>query len=668
MRNLKLRGKFVVGLSIMTCILVIAVIYSNVSLNGVKNDFENLEKEYLHEVEVGSEIYSSVSSVWAMMTKYGVTGDPELLVEGRKRITSLFEAIDKGEALIANATVDMSLLQSELASMKTALSEYLDQINRTEETFATISEATSKAEMDADLFMEKAIEYQEIQLDSIEEKLLLADSDGEVVSILTKVHLIDDVIRKGDNLRSANLLAQAKDDFSYIENYETTTGEMLSLINQIEAVETKSTSMTLLTQAEEAISEFGVEVASIINANGMIDQLRGQREVTLTKVIDSAQRITDTNLEETDKIASVSVGKLNSTINVILVIFIFGLIVGFAVNMLIVNGIVSKVKNLNQAANSLSLGNVDVQVDASGRDELAELGKSFNNMINGVRKQAEAAEQIAIGNIDIDIEIRSEDDILNIKMKEMAEIIQGLLLEMDALVDRVSIGFFDSRASEERYEGGWGGQLVSGVNGIMNVIGEFFDKMPILLMFADKDFNVRYMNETAATIVGSTKSKVVDKKCFALFNTDQCNTQECASGACMRAQSTQTAETQAHIDGQDIDIKYSGTPLYNRVGELDGFMEIVVDQTDVMNAQRRAKKQALYQDNEVAKLQIDLENLAQGVLEVNARTLMPMRIHKNYQACLEKSMEVLMKVFQALSLILLKCLRSLERCQKAIFG
>ncbi len=603
----------------MSAILLGAVIYANISLNAVKGNFTTLEQEYLPEVVVARDINSSVSRVWADMTKYGVTGDSDLLARGRSKIDGLFDEIAKGEELVGKSTVDMTTLETQLASMKETLAEYQGQINETEQTFATITSSSDEAELQADNLLTLAITYQEGLLEDVETALNDTEGDSNPIAALNKVHLVDDLVRGTNNLRVRNLGAQAKDDFTILNGYETDVTNILDSINELEGLEESNSALNNLGQMRTAVNAIASDIGKIIDANNNIDVLRGQREVTLTRVITSADLISEAGLEATGQTTADSIGLLTSAINIILIIFIVGISVGFVVNMVIVNGIVNKIKNLKDGALKLAEGSIEVQVEASGKDELAELGNSFNKMIDGVRKQANIIDEIAQGNINCQIDVRSDEDVLNIKLKEMTSTIRNLLMEMDALVDSVGSGYFDARANSKEYDGGWE-QLASGMNNILDVIAGFFDKMPILLMFADKDFNVRYMNETAASIVGSTKENVVDQKCFGLFNTDQCNTDLCASGACMRTQSMQTQETVAHIGGQDIDIKYTGTPLYNRIGELDGFMEIVVNQTEVMNAQRRAKKQALYQDNEVAKLQIDLENLSLGILEVSAET------------------------------------------------
>ncbi|MFZ0932428.1 MAG: methyl-accepting chemotaxis protein, partial [Syntrophobacteraceae bacterium] len=77
-----------------------------------------------------------------------------------------------------------------------------------------------------------------------------------------------------------------------------------------------------------------------------------------------------------------------------------------------------------------------------------------------------------------------------------------------------------------------------------------------------------------------------------------------------------TAETDAHPQGKDLDISYSGVPVKDTEGRIIGALEVVTDLTAVKSAARLAKKQADYQAAEVDKLVVNLEKVARGDLNV----------------------------------------------------
>lgn len=303
----------------------------------------------------------------------------------------------------------------------------------------------------------------------------------------------------------------------------------------------------------------------------------------------------------------------------IVVLFSGSIVIGVVLNFLMSRSVVMKVKRINETAEKIALGDIDVQLDTKGVDEVDDLGRTFGKVIDGIKQQVAVTEAIAGGNTGISITVRSDKDVLNIKMQQMAETIQGMLMDVNSTVDQIAIGLLDKRVDVSQYDGDWK-ELVNGINRLMNTITGWFDQMPLLLMFADKEYSVRYMNATAVNLLGETKTSVVSRKCHGFFCTDDCQSDKCACSQAMKSETMVNEETIAHLAIGDVDINYTGMPLYNGEGILDGFFEVVLDQTAVKTAERRALKQSDYQNNEVAKLQEELVNLSQGMLQMNART------------------------------------------------
>jgi len=63
-----------------------------------------------------------------------------------------------------------------------------------------------------------------------------------------------------------------------------------------------------------------------------------------------------------------------------------------------------------------------VDVKAETRDELGKLAESFRRMIENIREQAYVVEKIAEGDMTVDVRVKSDKDLLGKKLKEMVEI------------------------------------------------------------------------------------------------------------------------------------------------------------------------------------------------------------------------------------------------------
>jgi len=105
----------------------------------------------------------------------------------------------------------------------------------------------------------------------------------------------------------------------------------------------------------------------------------------------------------------------------------------------------------------------------------------------------------------------------------------------------------------------------------------YLNSIPTPVMAVDRDFNVMFMNEAGAGALGQSPEACVGRKCHSLFNTKQCNSQDCAVDKAMRADGVFTNDTIARLPGGEVPIRYTGAPLKDEKGNIIGALEYVVD-------------------------------------------------------------------------------------------
>jgi methyl-accepting chemotaxis protein len=109
----------------------------------------------------------------------------------------------------------------------------------------------------------------------------------------------------------------------------------------------------------------------------------------------------------------------------------------------------------------------------------------------------------------------------------------------------------------------------------------FLNSVPSPIMAIDENFNVTYMNQTGAQLVGETNQTVLGKKCFNLFKTGDCHTEKCACAAAMKTQKVALSTTVAHPMNLEVPIQYVGKPIFNEQKQVVGALEIVTDITQI---------------------------------------------------------------------------------------
>lgn len=106
---------------------------------------------------------------------------------------------------------------------------------------------------------------------------------------------------------------------------------------------------------------------------------------------------------------------------------------------------------------------------------------------------------------------------------------------------------------------------------------ELLNIIPTPFMTIDKEFNVIFMNASGATAVGRTPESCVGQKCYNLFNTQHCRTENCQVARAMKTDTVCTADTIAKLPGGELAIRYTATSLKDDQGNVIGATEYVLD-------------------------------------------------------------------------------------------
>ncbi len=283
--------------------------------------------------------------------------------------------------------------------------------------------------------------------------------------------------------------------------------------------------------------------------------------------------------------------------NVLVVVAVL-LVLSVGLGVFMATSISKPIEKLNRGARNIADGEFNVELDTTGKDEVAELSRSFDLIISQIRKVVDSA---------------------------------------DVTSDKIVVGELVSRIDESGYNGGWL-NLVKGINDIANTLEGHIRNVPAIIMAIDKDFNVKYLNNAGRELVGiGEKDSVSTYKCHELFETEHCKTGECACAQAINTGRSISNETISRAGGGKVDISYEGMPLYDRSGQIVGAFELVTDQTSIKDAARAQQaqadkqaeearikaKQSEYQSMEVQKLISGLDALANGELAIDVEVENP---------------------------------------------
>jgi methyl-accepting chemotaxis protein len=307
-----------------------------------------------------------------------------------------------------------------------------------------------------------------------------------------------------------------------------------------------------------------------------------------------------------------------------IILGLFGLIVGVLVAIVITRQITVPLKTITEGATLLATGDSELKgideneiMSINARsDELGEIGKAFSELIAYFQQKARIADNLAKGELDEDVEVASNEDVVGHALVGVRSSLQKMYGETEQLVKAAVDGRLNERGDEAAYSGRYA-DIIAGMNKVIGTLVGHLDSVPTPVMMIDNEFNIQYINPAGAKTGNRSADQLVNSKCYDHFKTGDCRTENCASHRAMQSGNTESRESVATPDGTPIDIAYSGVAVRGMNGEVIGALEVLSDQTEVKNAQRKTEKIAGYQSKEVVKLQDVLLKMSEGDLTVD---------------------------------------------------
>ncbi|WP_462324143.1 PAS domain-containing protein, partial [Desulfoplanes sp.] len=167
--------------------------------------------------------------------------------------------------------------------------------------------------------------------------------------------------------------------------------------------------------------------------------------------------------------------------------------------------------------------------------------------------------------------------------------------------------------------------------------GKLFDLVPTPVMAVDMDFNITGINEAGARALGLTTAECVGKKCYSLFRTKDCRTENCQVHQAMLRDEVCTKDTIAQLPSGDMPIRYTGRPLKDDSGAIVGGLEYVLDiskeievtkgVTDLVEAAKDGKLDARA---DVAAFEGNYAKIVQGINDTLDAVIGPLNVSAEY--------------------------------------
>ncbi|MCY6484811.1 methyl-accepting chemotaxis protein [Clostridium aestuarii] len=168
--------------------------------------------------------------------------------------------------------------------------------------------------------------------------------------------------------------------------------------------------------------------------------MRGEAAVHSKEIRTSINKVFNMEVKAAEKKVMENTKLAEQSIRNVLCLMIVGITISVILGIIISNFISKPIKKTTEVAKKLSKGDINVELTRNSKDEIGQLTYAFKELIENTKKQFKILEEIDNGNLNVDIKFQSEKDVLNIKLKEMADRLKELIGEISYTLTEMSKG------------------------------------------------------------------------------------------------------------------------------------------------------------------------------------------------------------------------------------
>ena len=137
----------------------------------------------------------------------------------------------------------------------------------------------------------------------------------------------------------------------------------------------------------------------------------------------------------------------------------------------------------------------------------------------------------------------------------------------------------------------------------------YVDNAPIPIAAVDRDINILFINKIGASVAGTTPEEAIGKKCYDVFDTPECGTENCCIEQVVKHGNVVTGETRLR-GVKEMDVQITCAPFKDAEGNITGGVKYITDITDLKRLMEEEKKLS----DAIVKLSIPIIQIWDDVL------------------------------------------------------
>ncbi len=354
-----------------------------------------LAAKFVPQVRVAQQVATGAWATRFNIRSYTLTGDEDFLREGRKGISELKDALKAADDL-ANTYPDLVALRQGAVDARAALQTWEGAIDKLEAERNTLKVQQGLLDSAGSSFVRQCQVLHAQQAQLMQTEIATNAAPAALEERLTKLGMVNDVMRRGMAIRVSNFKAQAVGDTDAmretLKEFDSLDSVSTSLQPTLRKVESRET----LEKIQEAALSYRTAMEQVLKSQLAVNDLQAKMINTAAVLVAKGEEVAGGGLQRTTEAATDGASGLDVTVVILLVGLVVAVIVAILVAWLFARAIAGPIREgaqvLVAAAGELS---ATVSQIAASAGETAAAVSETSTTIDEVRQTAQLARESA---------------------------------------------------------------------------------------------------------------------------------------------------------------------------------------------------------------------------------------------------------------------------------
>ncbi|MEW6217916.1 MAG: methyl-accepting chemotaxis protein [Thermodesulfobacteriota bacterium] len=429
-----------IGLGFGALVLIAGILggVAIVQMGSVDNLVDQIQNEYVPEVEEANDIERTSRAAMYAMRGYGFTDDEAFLKEARESLAELHKHIGDAGELVTGA-VHLVKLKSQLERIEGSLKEYEGLVQETVAANDRMTEERARMGTVAKAFMDGCYDFLTNQNEKMAKDISEGKEHAKLLERLDKITWVNDIIDLGNGVRLANWQSQATRQLKGIEEAMTAFPRIEEKLAALAPITRSAENIQQLKEVRAAAEQYRQAMTSLMATWKALDSLGQKRNEAAARVLEAAEAMALAGMEGTTGKTDEAVASLASATTTLYVGLLIALVVGIAVAFFITSSITRPIAKVVKMIAEMEKGHLDDRLRLERGDEIGQMAATMDAFADSLQKEVvDAMQKLAAGDLTFQIQPKDDRDALRGALRKTGDDLNQIMGHIAVTGEQVS--------------------------------------------------------------------------------------------------------------------------------------------------------------------------------------------------------------------------------------